>query len=43
MSYFPEIYSHRRKAEVDCSDYGTKWDLKGSPGTDTSKFAKKMI
>ena len=24
MSYFPELYSHRRKAEVDCSDYATK-------------------
>ena len=42
ISYFPELYSHTRKAEVDCFDYATKCNLKGSPGTNTSKFAKTI-
>ena len=44
MSYFPEPYSHSKseiKAELDLSNYATKYYLKNAAGVDTSKFAKQ--
>ena len=44
MSYFPEPYSHSKseiKAELDLSNYATKYYLKNAAGVDASKFAKQ--
>ena len=44
MSYFPEPCSDNKnkiKLKLDLSNYATKSDLKGVPGIDTQKFAKK--
>ena len=45
MSYFPEPYTpskNKRKGGSDLSNYGTKSDLKGATGIDTSKTAKEV-
>ena len=44
MSFFPEPYTrsvNKIKAELDLSNYATKYDLKNVAGVNTSKFSKK--